>query len=226
MSHIPSGSIHLIVSFPDLGEDIDAVFPFLKSALNEMFRVLVVGGRVCLVVKDAEGVMSVPWYAHIVSYMDSIGFDYRTTIIWDRQARLEWGKNINSWRSPKDPQVRNSHSYVLVMNKNSSYRKEPNDSSMVLKEYYIRDTESIYRIAESNTSYDGKPNRAKIELAKRLVRIYSFKGDVVLDPFVTCASVLVSSELLKRKWVGYQKYYDIIENAYKVIDFYRRLVIL
>ena len=138
----------------------------------------------------------------------------RGEIIWQKSkganANFAWG----SWLSASNPVIRDIHEYCLVFSKDSLKKSTQGESSLE-KEEFMESTLSIWNINPEKAKKIGHPAPFPIELPKRFINLYSFKEDLVLDPFIGSGTTAVASKLMQRNYVGYEINKDYIEIANK-----------
>ena len=123
--------------------------------------------------------------------------EFRGEIIWNKNnetAKTAWG----SWLSANKPSIRDRHEYLLVFRKLGD-RKGISDIS---KEQFMKYTESIWSVQPDTTRLFNHPATFPIKLVDRILKLYSFIGDTVLDPFVGSGTTAVSCQNLKRNFIG------------------------
>jgi site-specific DNA-methyltransferase (adenine-specific) len=232
LSWIKDGSIHLIVTSPpywtlkdyvahdrQMGAiaDYETFLNELDKVWTECFRVLVPGGRICCVVGDvclprkAAGRHYVmPLHADIQVRSRTIGFDCLTPILWHKISNgvtEATGNGAGFYGKPYQPGavVKNDIEYILFMRKGGSYRKpEPIQKalSMLIKPEMQAWWRSVWTDVKGASTRAGHPAPYPAELAERLIRMFSFAGDVVLDPFSGTASTTVAAIAAGRNSVG------------------------
>jgi len=219
MSEIPDNSVHLIITSPpyNVGKEydenlsLDEYRNFLKRVFSECFRVLVDGGRVCINIANIGRKPYIPLHAFIIQDMLEIGYLMRGEIIWDKGnsgVSTAWG----SWKSASNPVLRDVHEYILVFQKGSFKRERKNKEDTISKEEFLEFTKSIWSFKPESAKKVGHPAPFPIELPKRCIQLYSFKKDVVLDPFCGSGTTCLASKQLGRYYIGY----DIKEEYCKI----------
>lgn len=213
LSWIPDSSVHLIVTSPpywtlkkyeqragQLGEleDYELFLDELDKVWAECQRVLVDGGRICCVVGDVcvsrkQGGRHfvVPLHADIQVRARKLGLDCLTPILWHKIANgateVE-GNGAGFYGKPYQPGsiVKNDIEYILFLRKGGRYRSvsmETKALSMLKREEMKSWLRSIWTDVRGASTRDGHPAPYPPELAERLIRLFSFAGDTVLDPF-------------------------------------------
>ena len=137
--------------------------------------------------------------------MIDIGFRMRGEIIWNKGAgagvSMAWG----SWMSAANPVLRDVHEYILVFSKGEYSRKKPKDKkNTISKEQFMEWTKSVWTMSPESAKKIGHPAPFPVELPFRLLQLYSFTGDIVLDPFMGSGSTAIAALKAGRKYVGYE----------------------
>jgi DNA modification methylase len=219
---IPDNSIHLVVTSPpywtlkkyrdhqgQLGDidDYEQFMDELDRVWRHCHRVLVNGGRVVCVVGDVclarrrnKGRHQVvPLHADISVRCRRMGFDYLTPILWHKIANASYEVENGSafLGKPYEPNaiIKNDIEYILMLRKPGGYRKPTEDQrrlSRLTKEEQSRWFRSFWTDVPGASTRD-HPAPFPIELAYRLIRMFSFVGDTVLDPFVGTASTVLGA---------------------------------
>ena len=205
-----------------LVEDYDAFHDELDKVWEHCFRVLVPGGRLVCVVGDVclsrrkHGRHSVmPMHADIVVRARKIGFDNLTPIFWHKIANASYEVENGSGflGKPYEPNaiIKNDVEFILMLRKPSGYRQptgEQREASRLTKQEHHEWFQQIWKgLPGESTRHHPAPFPE--ELAYRLVRMFSFTGDTVLDPFMGTGTTLVASARCGRNGIGVE-----IEPAY------------
>lgn len=229
MDFIPDASVHLIVTSPpywtlkrynenpdQLGhvDDYEQFLSELAKVWQHCFRVLVPGGRLVCVVGDVclsrrkhGRHVVVPLHADIAVTCRKIGFDNLNPIIWYKIANASYEVN-NGTRflgKPYEPNaiIKNDIEFILMQRKPGGYRKptpEQRQLSMIDKKEYGAWFRQFWDI--SGTSTRQHPAPFPYEMAYRLVRMFSFHGDTVLDPFCGTGTTMVAALKTGRNSIG------------------------
>ncbi len=225
MDELPDKSVHLVVTSPpynvckEYDEDLtlEEYLCMLKNVFKESYRVLVPGGRVCLNIANLGRKPYIPLHSHIIRLMDVIGFIMRGEIIWDKN--LGGGTAWGSWKSPANPVLRDQHEYILVYSKETLSRKNPyNREITITKQEFLDYTKSIWSFSPESAKKIGHPAPFPEELPYRCIQLFTFRGEVVLDPFIgsgTTAAVSIRSD---RRYVGYDINENYVDMAKKRLD--------
>lgn len=225
MSELPDRSVHLMVTSPpynvgkEYDEDLslDEYLGLLKRVFKETYRVLVPGGRVCINIANLGRKPYIPLHSYIIDLMNSLGFFMRGEIIWDKQngGGTAWG----SWQSASNPVLRDQHEYILVFSKDSLGRANPEDrDDTIKKEEFLEFTKSIWKFSSESAKKVGHPAPFPVELPYRCIQLYTFKQDVVLDPFIGVGTTAIASVKSERNFVGYDIDEEYVTKAKKRIE--------
>jgi len=229
MGIIPDSSVHLMVTSPPYNaakaydEDLSLTEyrDLLSDVFEETFDKLVPGGRACVNIANLGRTPYIPLHAYIVSDMLSIGYLMRGEIIWDKGASAGTSTAWGSWKSAKNPTLRDVHEYILIFSKQTFGRENGGRPDTISKEEFLDYTKSIWEFPTESAKKVGHPAPFPLELPYRLIQMYTFEGDVVLDPFcgsgTTCLAALQSG----RHFVGFDIEEEYVELAERRIAEYR-----
>jgi len=228
---VSDGSVHLVVTSPpywtlkkyndhpgQLGalQDYEHFHDELDRVWKHAYRVLVPGGRVVCVIGDVciarrnnKGRhLVMPLHADISVRTRRIGFDYLTPIFWNKIANASYEvENGSSFLGkPFEPNaiIKNDIEYVLMLRKPGGYRKPTDDQrvrSKMTKEEHAKWFRSIWTDVPGASTKE-HPAPFPVELAYRLVRMFSFVDDTVLDPFLGTGSTIVAAMRAGRNSIG------------------------
>lgn len=226
MKELPANSVHLMITSPpynvskEYDEDLSLkeYLQLLENSFKETFRVLVNGGRVCINVANLGRKPYIPLSDYISKMMIDIGFNMRGEIIWNKAASASPSTAWGSWQSAANPILRDIHEYILVFSKGDYKREKGKKENTITKEQFMEWTKSIWTMNAESARRIGHPAPFPEELPFRLIQLYSFKGDIVLDPFMGSGTTAVAAIKSERKFVGYdisQEYIDLAEKRLK-----------
>lgn len=229
LAFIPDNSVHLVVTSPpywklkrynerngQLGhmQDYEEFLLELNKVWTECFRVLVPGGRVvcvvgdvCLSRKEHGRHVVVPLHADICVACRKLGFDNLNPIIWHKISNAVFEANTSSkfLGKPYEPNaiVKNDIEFILMQRKPGGYRQPTEEQrrlSMIPKPEFNEWFRQIWTITGASTK--NHPAPYPLELATRLVRMFSFQGDTVLDPFSGTGTTMLAAMKWRRNSIG------------------------
>ncbi len=212
MMELPNNSVDLMITSPpynvskEYDEDLslDEYLSFLKSIFTETFRVLVNGGRACINVANLGRKPYIPLSDYITKMMRKIGFNMRGEIIWNKAASASPSTAWGSWQSASNPILRDVHEYILVFSKGDYKREKIGKENTITKEQFMEWTKSIWTFNAESAKRVGHPAPFPEELPYRLIQLYSFKNDVILDPFMGSGTTAIAALKSNRIFVGYE----------------------
>ena len=211
-TELPEESVDLIVTSPPYDVDIqydgytdNLPYPkyleFITRALQRCYLLAKPDGRLCLNIpldKNKGGQQSV--YADIVNIAKEVGWKYHTTIIWNEQnisRRTAWG----SWLSASAPFVIAPVETILVMYK-KQWQKQSKGFSDITRDEFLEWTNGVWTFSGESRKRVGHPAPFPVELPRWCIKLFSYVGDVVLDPFVGSGTTLLACWELRRIGVG------------------------
>lgn len=227
MNELPDNSVHLMVTSPpyNVGKDYDENLSLkeyralLKSVFKETYRVLVPGGRACINIANLGRKPYIPLHSFIIEDMHDIGFLMRGEILWDKASSASPSTAWGTWLKANNPVLRDVHEYILIFCKDTFTRKNPHKrKSTISKEEFLEFTKSVWQFDAERASKVGHPAPFPVELPYRTIQLYTFEGDVVLDPFVGAGTTCIAALKTNRKYVAYdidKKYCDLAEQRIK-----------
>jgi DNA modification methylase len=213
MRDLPDASVHLMVTSPpyNVGKDYDEdrsleeFLTFLRRVWTETYRVLVPGGRACINVANLGRKPYIPLHAFIVHDMLQLGFLMRGEIIWDKAASASNSTAWGSWQSASNPTLRDVHEYILVFSK-GDFRRDKLDgrASTISREQFLEYTKSVWQFPTESARKVGHPAPFPVELPSRLIQLYTYSGEIVLDPFMGSGQTAIAALESGRRYVGYE----------------------
>jgi site-specific DNA-methyltransferase (adenine-specific) len=226
MGELPDNSISLMVTSPpyNVGKVYDENLTlhdyraFLKRVWSEVKRVLLPGGRACINIANLGRKPYIPLHAFIVEDMLDLGFLMRGEIIWNKASGGSPSTAWGSWLSAKNPTLRDIHEYILVFSKGTFTRKSAGRKSTISKEEFLEYTKSVWTFFPESATKIGHPAPFPVELPYRLIQLYTFEGDVVLDPFIGSGQAAIAAIKTKRHYVGYDISKEYVKLAERRIN--------
>jgi len=227
MEEIPDCSIHLMVTSPpynvtkeyDENLTLDEYREFLKRIFKETYKKLVTGGRACVNLANLGRKPYIPLHSYIIRDMLEIGFLMRGEVIWNKASSASPSTAWGTWLSAANPILRDIHEYILVFSKDAFNRKKlPGKTSTITKDQFLEFTRSVWTFPAESARKIGHPAPFPIELPYRLIQLYTFKGEVVLDPFCGSGQACIAAIKAGRHYIGYdteEKYVRLSERRIK-----------
>ncbi len=217
---IPKSSIDLIVTSPPYNVDIrynthrddlsyEDYLEFSKKWIAKCYELVKDDGRFCLNIpldKNKGGQQAVG--ADITKIAKDIGWKYHSTIIWNEgniSRRTAWG----SFMSAAAPYVIAPVEIILVLYKKNWKKTSGRKKSDITKAEFMQWTSGVWNFSGESKKRVGHPAPFPVELPKRCIKLFTFVGDTVLDPFLGSGTTLIASYLNNRKGIGIE-----IDKAY------------
>ncbi|MCS6795051.1 MAG: site-specific DNA-methyltransferase [Raineya sp.] len=225
MKELPNNCVHLMITSPpynvskeyDQDLSLSEYLQLLRNVFTETFRVLVNGGRACVNVANLGRKPYIPLSDYISQMMMEIGFVMRGEIIWNKAASASPSTAWGSWQSASNPILRDIHEYILVFSKGDFRREKGNKTDTITKEQFLEWTKSIWTMNAESAKKIGHPAPFPEELPYRLIQLYSFCEDVVLDPFMGSGTTAIAAIKSQRTFVGYEICQEYVNLAQKRI---------
>lgn len=247
LKKIPDNSVSLVFTSPPYNVDIpygehhndkmpyEEYLKWLKAIFEECYRVLKPGGRMAINIdamynkeedsfaEDLEAKRRErfrPIIGDLQRLNEEIGFNWRTDICWDKQNVVGKATAWGSVNSCSCPNIRRRHEYILIWNK-GPWKLEPtvpeSKSDLVMKEF-VQWSMSYWPIQPETTNRGGHPVPFPVRLARRVIKMFCFPGDIVLDPFCGSGTTCVTAYLLKRRYIGIELAEKWVEYSNNRID--------
>ncbi|MEA2642081.1 MAG: hypothetical protein QOF51_3475 [Chloroflexota bacterium] len=213
LSFLAANSVQLVVTSPPYNLDMsysgyDDDMPYERylewvgAWARELLRVGTVGCRACVNIpldSNKGGKRAV--YADYIQTFLRAGWSYHTTIVWNEQnisRRTAWG----SWMSPTAPFVTAPVEMVPVFFKEVWNRKKDGRTTDIERDEFLAWTLGTWDFPGESATRLGHPSPFPEELPRRLIKLYSFREDTVLDPFLGSGTTCVAAKRLGRQAIG------------------------
>ncbi|MGB4086863.1 DNA-methyltransferase [Methanothrix sp.] len=248
MGSIADESVHLVVTsppywtlkkYPDRGGQLGLIYDYeefldnLDRVWRHVLRVLVPGGRMVVVVGDVclprrqfGRHIVYPLHAGIQEHCRKIGFDNLSPIIWYKisNAQFESKRCTNFLGKPYEPNaiIKNDIEYILFQRKPGGYRQPTSSArlmSLIPESCQRSWFQQIWEITGASTKQHPAPY--PVSLAERLIRMFSFVGDTVLDPFMGTGTTNLAAGLWGRNSIGFEiepSFFDLACSRMRVLE--------
>jgi len=201
---VTSPPYNVDVRYGSFRDDIpyDRYLDFTRRWLERALGVVRVDGRMCLNVpldKNRGGQQSV--YADVVAIAKEVGWRYHSTIVWNEgniSRRTAWG----SWLSARAPYVIAPVEVIVVFYRERWRKTSGSGVSDISRDEFVEWTNGLWTFPGESRRRVGHPAPFPVELPRRCIKLFSFVGDTVLDPFLGSGTTLVACARLGRRGIG------------------------
>jgi DNA modification methylase len=212
LSMIPDGVVDLVVTSPPYnvgvkyashedGLPLEDYLALLEAVWKECHRVMAPGGRIAINVAGVDRKPYLALHAYITLQMVKLGFHMRGEVIWNKGASVGVSTAWGSWCRPSNPTLRDVHEYILIFSKDDWAMGHKGETDLISEEF-VSLTKSIWDFPTVSAKKVGHPAPFPLELPSRLIKLYTYKNDVVLDPFNGSGTTCLAAESLGRRWIG------------------------
>ena len=228
MEEIQDNTVSLIVTSPPYNVDkaygkyedasgLEDYLGYLDAVWKECHRILRPGGRLCINIANIGRAPYIPLEAYIAEHCINLGFFMRGQIVWDKGASVGASTAWGSWLSPSNPTLRDVHEYILVFSKGSNQLKKAVDSldPDITKDEFLEYGKSIWVMTTANAKQVGHPAPFPLELPHRCIKLYTYPGDLVIDPFAGSGTTCLAAKEAGRHWIGYDVDKNWVDLAHK-----------
>jgi modification methylase len=228
MDAVPDNSVALAFTSPpyNVGKEYDenlsleAYLTLIRDVAREIYRVLVPGGRYVVNIANVGRKPYIPLHALYYPLHTELGFLPMGEIIWRKGKGANGSCAWGSWMSAKSPRLRDVHEYLLVFAKAAFARPDRGESD-IERDAFMQATLSVWEIQPVSAKRIGHPAPFPEELADRVIRLYSYVDDVVLDPFAGSGTTCVAAAKAGRHYVGYEiepSFVELAQNRLSAIE--------
>lgn len=238
LSELSESSVHLIVTSPPFNVGIDYkkhndtmphkdYLSWMYKVWEACYRVLVPGGRICINIdatmnleENGEPERVHPLHVDFTNQLRDIGYIYRAEICWTKQNAPGKDTAWGSYCLCSNPHIRRNSEYIIVASKDSLKLDGDHMKCDLTKEEFHEWTLSEWKMTPE-TKQKGHPVPYPRELVKRCVKLFSYVGNVVLDPFNGSGTTTTTAYELGREYIGIdncEDYCRIARKSAKDID--------
>jgi modification methylase len=224
LQDFPDNSVSLVITSPpyNVGKEYEGDVKALEDYLGydlwpvwrECTRVLRPGGRLCVNIAGCWRKPYVPLHHLIGDQLQDLGLLMRGEIIWDKGASVGSSTAWGSFKSASNPVLRDQHEYILVFCKDE-YKLVGKGSDLTADEFCLY-TKSVWQIPAKRNHVH--PAVFPIELPMRLIKLYSFPGDFVLDPFCGVGATCLAAQKLERQYIGIDCELKYVKEARRLLE--------
>ncbi|MCK9524956.1 MAG: site-specific DNA-methyltransferase [Limnochordia bacterium] len=213
LSYLPDNSVQLMITSPpyNVGKDYDddlsqeEYLELIRDVMGEMYRVLIPGGRACINIANVGRKPYIPLNHLINHIMLELGFFMRGEIIWDKGASAGGSCAWGSWQSASNPVMRDVHEYIMVYSKKCFARKDKKGQdrkNTVTRDEFLEYTKSIWTFNAESAKRVNHPAPFPVELPYRLIQLYSYADDIIIDPFCGSGTTCLAALKTGRRFIG------------------------
>ena len=211
MTPIPDHGVALAFTSPpynvgkeyDANMSLDGYLELIRAVADEVYRALRPGGRYVVNIANLGRKPYIPLHAYFYAVHMAAGLLPMGEIIWRKGKGANGSCAWGSWRSARAPRLRDVHEYLLVFAKGEFSRLERGESD-IERDEFMEATLSVWDILPESAKRVGHPAPFPVELAARVIQLYSYVGDVVLDPFLGSGTTAVGAVKSGRRYVGFE----------------------
>jgi site-specific DNA-methyltransferase (adenine-specific) len=224
MPELPDNSVALMVTSPPyhVGKDYDSDDTFeqylemLRRVFTETLRVLEPGGRAVVNVTNLGRRPYISLSSRIVTMMEEIGYLMRGEVIWRKGKSAGNSTAWGSWMSASNPIFRDVHEYCLCFS-SGRFERVRKGKSTITRDEFLEATLSIWEISPESAKRVGHPAPFPVALPRRFIELFTFEGDLVLDPFIGSGTSALAALQTGRRYAGYETDPHYVELAQRRI---------
>ncbi|WP_374712270.1 DNA-methyltransferase [Symbiobacterium terraclitae] len=232
LSWIPDGVVSLTVTSPmywgagmeyDMADDCMPLRDYIdlhRAVWSECYRVTEPGGRIAVVVANVGRKPYRRLTDLHAGLLHKAGWILKGEVIWDKGP--VYGTAWGSWRRPTAPEIRDRHEYILIAQKPG--QKPNRGPGEITATEFTEATQSVWPIRPAIATKVGHPAPFPLELPIRLIKLYTYRGDLVLDPFNGIGTTCHAAAMTGRRWIGVDISPTYCEMARRSLDAMREAV--
>jgi len=233
LQKIPDNSIAMVFTSPPYNlekeylnhhddMELNEYYTFLEDTWKECYRVLKDGGRMVVNVpfsitkffKDGKHTIKklIPLNSIVMQQLERCGFTYRNEMVWDKDnvtSRTAWG----SWKSPSSPYIVGPYEMILVFHKDNKVLEGKKENIDITGDEFIKFSFGMWKIMPETGKHKNHPAPFPKELVYRLLKFYTYKDDVVVDPFSGTGTVAEVCLNVGRKFIYIDNTKEYLEYA-------------
>lgn len=211
---LPEGAASLVVTSPpyNVGKAYEtADMPLtayrdgLDAVWSECWRMLRPGGRLAVNIANTGRNPYTLLNWHIGARLMALGYQPRGEVIGDKQANAGASTAWGSYRSPSNPSLRDRHEYILIFDKGGA--RLPNESGAepnISAGDFCQATLSVWTFPTESAAANPHPAPFPVGLPRRMIELYTYPGDLVVDPFAGSGTTGVAAIQTGRRFAGYE----------------------
>lgn len=231
MREIKDNSIQLIITSPpynvgknygmyDDSKHEEDYLQYLDKIWAECNRVLCKGGRIAVNLTNVDRKPYKSLSSEITLRLrDLHGFIMRGEVIWNKSSSAGVSTAWGSWRSASNPVLRDVHEHIIIFSKDDWRLESDNFITTLSPKEFCLYTQSVWNMQAVSSKKNWHPTPFPMELPRRLIQLYTYVDDAVLDPFLGSGTTCAAAKGLARRSYGYeidQSYKDLING--QIID--------
>ncbi|NJL70533.1 MAG: site-specific DNA-methyltransferase [Candidatus Competibacteraceae bacterium] len=234
MSEVEDESVNLVVTSPpyfslksySTWSHYSDYLDFMSKVSDECFRILKPGGWICCNVQDSipfppeadRERYSEPLAADCISIFRQSGFKYEKGIIWYKGQGTATQRLFGSFPQPGLILISSLTEHILLLRKLRGGKKtyhsdDIKKASLLSTEEWSKWALDHWEIRPERAKVVGHPAPFPIEIPSRVIRMFSFKGDTVLDPFMGSGTTAIAAKQLGRNYIGYEIHQEYVRLA-------------